>query len=167
MGRADHDLLSMLVFARDEETGETMTDKQIRDDVMTFFIAGHETTATALSWTWYLLSKHPAVERQLQAELTEVLGGRAPTAADMPKLRYTLMVLREAMLLVGIGLGLGIPLSLASSRLLGSFLFGLTATDPLSLAAVMLLLVAVSLLAGMIPARRAAKVDPMVALRYE
>jgi predicted permease len=77
------------------------------------------------------------------------------------------LVLREALLLVGIGLIFGIPLSLVSSRLLGSFLFGLTATDPLSLAAVILLLMAVSLLAGMIPARRAAKVEPMVALRYE
>jgi predicted permease len=77
------------------------------------------------------------------------------------------LVLRESMLLVAMGLGIGIPLSLASSRLLSSFLFGLKATDPLSLIAVILLLGIVAALASSIPARRAAKVDPMVALRYE
>jgi cytochrome P450 len=64
---------------------------------MTFFIAGHETTANALSWTWYLLSKYPMVLRRLEAELAEMLGGRPPTAADMPKLSYTLHILQEAM----------------------------------------------------------------------
>jgi putative ABC transport system permease protein len=77
------------------------------------------------------------------------------------------LVLREGMLLVGVGLAAGIPLSLAGSRVLASFLFGLTSTDPLSLIAVMVLLGIVAAVAAFIPARRAAKVDPMVALRYE
>jgi ABC-type antimicrobial peptide transport system permease subunit len=77
------------------------------------------------------------------------------------------LVLREGMLLVGVGLGLGIPLSLASSRILQSFLFGLTSSDPLSLSAVVLLLCTVAAIAGFVPAHRATKVDPIVALRYE
>ena len=77
------------------------------------------------------------------------------------------LVLREAMLLVAVGLAIGIPLSLASSGLLHSFLFGLKGTDPLSMMAVIFLLTAVSTIAGIIPARRAAKLEPMVALRYE
>ena len=88
---------TMLVFARDEETGEGMTDKQLRDEMMTFFIAGHETTANALSWTWYLLSKDPMVLRRLEAELAQVLSGRLPTAADLPQLSYTLALLQESM----------------------------------------------------------------------
>ncbi len=77
------------------------------------------------------------------------------------------LVLREGMLLVAVGLAVGIPLALAGSRVLQGFLFGLKSTDPLSLIAVVLLLGIVAVLAGLIPARRAAKVDPMVALRYE
>jgi ABC-type antimicrobial peptide transport system permease subunit len=77
------------------------------------------------------------------------------------------LVLREGMLLVAIGLVVGIPLAIASTRLLHSFLFGLKSTDPLSLIAVILLLGIVAALAGFIPARRAARIDPMVALRYE
>jgi ABC-type antimicrobial peptide transport system permease subunit len=76
-------------------------------------------------------------------------------------------VLGEAMMLVAIGLAAGVPLALASSRALASLLFGLNSTDPISLAAVVLLLAVVGAVAGLIPARRAAKVDPMVALRYE
>jgi cytochrome P450 len=91
------DLLSMLVFARDEETGESMSDKQLRDEVMAIFLAGHETTANALNWIWYLLSKHPAVERRLHDELAAVLGGRIPTLEDLPKLSYTTMVIEESL----------------------------------------------------------------------
>lgn len=94
----DHgDLLSMLLAARDEETGEGMSDRQLRDEVMTLFLAGHETTANALAWTWYLLSEHPAQARRLREELAHVLGGRAPTVADLPHLKYTAMVLDEAL----------------------------------------------------------------------
>src|SRR5260370_33443298 len=70
------DLLSMLLLARDEETGEGMNDRQVRDEVMTLLLAGHETTSNALTWTWYLLSQHPDVENRLHAELEQVLGGR-------------------------------------------------------------------------------------------
>ena len=91
------DLLSMLLAARDEETGDKMSDEQLRDEVLTLVLAGHETTANALSWTWYLLSQHPEVERKLHAELDEVLGGRPPTMADLVNLNYTGMVIDEAM----------------------------------------------------------------------
>ncbi|NOT61718.1 MAG: cytochrome P450 [Acidobacteria bacterium] len=92
------DLLSLLMAARDEEgDGTGMTDVQLRDEAMTIFLAGHETTANALAWTWYLLAQHPDVERRFHAELDEVLAGRAVTPADYPRLRYTEMVLAEAM----------------------------------------------------------------------
>lgn len=91
------DLLSMLLEARDEESGEGMDDRQLRDEVMTIFLAGHETTANALSWTFYLLGRHPEVARKLRKELAEVLGGRPPTAEDVPSLRYTRMVFSEAL----------------------------------------------------------------------
>lgn len=90
------DLLSMLLAARDEN-GEAMDDRQLRDEVLTLILAGHETTAMALSWTWYLLSQHPEVERKLEAELREVLGGRPPTVADLKNLTYTGMVIDESM----------------------------------------------------------------------
>jgi cytochrome P450 len=91
------DLISMLMESRDEETGATMDDRQLRDEAMTIFLAGHETTANALTWTWYLLSRFPAAFRELRQELAQVLGGRAPTAEDLPRLRYTRMLLEEAM----------------------------------------------------------------------
>lgn len=91
------DLLSMLLMARDEDTGEGMTDQQIRDEIITFLIAGHETVASALTWTWYLLAQHTNVEQKLHQELARVLSGRAPTMQDLPGLRYTSMVVDEAM----------------------------------------------------------------------
>jgi cytochrome P450 len=92
------DLLSMLLAARDTEgDGTGMTDEQLRDEAMTIFLAGHETTANALTWTWYLLSQHPEVEAKLHAEVEQVLHGRLPRAEDYPRLRYTEMVLAEAM----------------------------------------------------------------------
>lgn len=91
------DLLSMLLAARDEETGEGMTDEQLRDELMTVFIAGHETTANALSWTWHLLAGHPEVESRLIQELRAVLSGRPPVVEDLPRLRYTDMVVKESM----------------------------------------------------------------------
>jgi cytochrome P450 len=90
------DLLSMLLYVQDED-GTRMTDKQLRDELMTLLIAGHETTALALSWTWYLLSQHPQVEQKLLAELQTVLNGRTPTFADLPKLVYTERVIMEVM----------------------------------------------------------------------
>jgi cytochrome P450 len=94
--QAHADLLDTLLTARDEE-GKGMTDRQLRDEVMTLFLAGHETTANALSWSWMLLSQNPAVEDKLHAELDEALDGRPPTAADLPALPYTAEVVREAM----------------------------------------------------------------------
>src|SRR5262249_44435123 len=87
--RTEGNLLDLLLAARDEETGEGRTAQQLRDEVMTIFLAGHETTANALSWSWLLLSEHPAVARKLRSELTRVLGQRAPTVEDLPKLSYT------------------------------------------------------------------------------
>ncbi len=91
------DLLSLLMEARDEDTGEAMTDKQMRDELVTLLIAGHETTANALTWALYLLSIHPDVERRLHAEVDTVLSGRTPEADDLPNLEYTRMVVDETM----------------------------------------------------------------------
>jgi cytochrome P450 len=91
------DLLSILLQAQDADDGSRMTDHQVRDEVMTLFLAGHETTAVALSWTWYLLAHHPEADARLADELRVVLGDRPPTVADLPALRYTEMVVRESM----------------------------------------------------------------------
>jgi cytochrome P450 len=91
------DLLSMLMHARDEETGEAMNNRQLRDEVMTIFLAGHETTAVALGWTWDLLSRHPVVAQRLRRELADVLGGRPPSYDDLPRLAYTEQVIKESM----------------------------------------------------------------------
>lgn len=91
------DLLSLLL-SRSADEGEQLTsDRQIRDEAVTLFIAGFENIATALTWTWYLLARHPEVEERLHAELDGVLGGRLPGAADLPRLAYTRMVFEEAM----------------------------------------------------------------------
>ena len=98
MARAsDDDLLSMLMEARDEETGEGMSDAQLRDEVMTIFLAGHETTAIALGWTWHLLASHPSVRQRLERELDHALGGRPPTMADLSRLGYVDQVVKESM----------------------------------------------------------------------
>jgi cytochrome P450 len=91
------DLLSMLLLAQDEEAGGGMTDEQVRDETLTILLAGHETTANALAWTWYLLAQYPEVEARMHAEVREVLGGRPPTVADVPQLPYTRRVLAESM----------------------------------------------------------------------
>ena len=97
-GEDTGDLLSMLIAAQDEEDGGAgMTDQQVRDEAMTIFLAGHETTANALNWTWYLLAGHPAVEARLHEELDQVLQGRLPTMADLPALRFTENIVRESM----------------------------------------------------------------------
>lgn len=96
-GMADTgDLLSMLLLSRDE-SGDTFNDAEVRDQLVTFFVAGHETTSNALAWTWYLLSLHPEAEARLHAEVDAVLGGRLPALADLPNLPYALQVIKEAM----------------------------------------------------------------------
>ena len=91
------DLLSMLLSARDEETGEAMTDNQLRVEVMTFLLAGQETTSLALTWTWYLLSQHPEARHRLEEEIDSVLDGRPPEYTDLVHLPYTRRVIDEAM----------------------------------------------------------------------
>ena len=104
-GEDQGDLLSMLISSRDED-GSALSDTQIRDEVLTIFLAGYETTANALTWTWYLLSQNPEAEARLHAELDQVLGSvsekaapqhRLPTLADYPSLRYTEQVFAESM----------------------------------------------------------------------
>lgn len=96
----EDDLLSMLLEARDPDNGEPMDDDQLRDEVRTIFLAGHETTANALTWTWYLLARNPDAAEQLRDELARVLNGRLPTVADVPQLPYTKMVVEESMRLL-------------------------------------------------------------------
>jgi cytochrome P450 len=95
-GERGGDLLGTLISARDED-GSTMSPRQVRDEVMTLMLAGHETTANTLTWTTLLLSRNPEVADKLAAELREVLGGRPPSLADLPRLPYNEMVIKEAM----------------------------------------------------------------------
>ena len=90
------DLLSLLIDARDE-SGDALSDQQVRDQVFTFVVAGYETTSVALAWTWLLLSENPAVEERLREEVRSVLDGRAPTIDDLTALAYTRTVIQEAM----------------------------------------------------------------------
>jgi cytochrome P450 len=97
-GRVGADVLSMLVAAHDEGSDRSaMTDEQLRDEALTLLLAGHETTANALTWTWYLLSQHPEAETRLHAELATVLAGRPPDAADLVNLPYTRAIVAESM----------------------------------------------------------------------
>jgi cytochrome P450 len=101
-GRDTGDLLSMLLLSQDEEgdsdqSSRGLTDKQVRDEALTILLAGHETTANALTWTWYLLSQNPEAEAKLHAELDRVLGGRLPALDDLPRLRYTQGVFAESL----------------------------------------------------------------------
>jgi cytochrome P450 len=95
-GLDEGDLLSMLLKAQDED-GSRLSDKQLRDEVMTIFLAGHETTALTLCWAWYLLAQNPETEKEFHAELAEVLGGRLPTMADLSRLQYTEKIAKESM----------------------------------------------------------------------
>jgi len=95
-GQDRGDLLSMLLLAETED-GQRMSDKQARDEIVTLFLAGHETTANTLNWTWLLLSQNPDVEAKLHAELDTVLVGRVPTLADLKHLPYTEMVIKESL----------------------------------------------------------------------
>jgi cytochrome P450 len=91
------DLLGLYMSARDEETGEGMDDRQLRDEIMTLFIAGHETSAVTLSWTLYLISQHPEVGVRIREELARELNGRSPAMADLAKLTYLTQVINESM----------------------------------------------------------------------
>jgi cytochrome P450 len=95
-GRDTGDLLSILLQAQDED-GAHMNDRQLRDETITLFLAGHETTANTLSWTWWLLAQNSAVEKKFHEELDGVLGGRAPTVDDLPKLTYLSNMLTESL----------------------------------------------------------------------
>ena len=103
---AGSDLLSNLLAVKDEGGGR-MTDEQLRDEIMTLFLAGHDTTANTLSWTWYLLAQNPKADAALGAELREVLGDRAPAPADLARLPYTEMVMKESMRLYPPAWGVG------------------------------------------------------------
>ncbi len=97
-GEDKGDLLSMLLMAQDEDDGGQMDDQQIRDECLTIFLAGHETTANALTWTWYLLSQNPEAEAKFHAELDQIFAEKQSlTAEDYPKLKFTEAVLAEAM----------------------------------------------------------------------
>jgi cytochrome P450 len=100
------DLLSMLLAAQDEHGG-VMTDQQIRDEALTIFVAGHETTAVAMTWAWYLLSQNPQAEALFHAELDRVLAGRLPTVEDLPRLPYTESVFAETLRLYPPAWGIG------------------------------------------------------------
>jgi cytochrome P450 len=96
-GQSDGALLSLLRRAADPETGKRMSERQVRDELVTMWTAGNETTAMSLSWLWMLLDKHPEVEARARAEVREVLGGRLPTPDDLERMPYGKMVIREAM----------------------------------------------------------------------
>jgi cytochrome P450 len=101
------DLLSMLLHTQDEESGRRMTDQQLRDECMTLFLAGHETTANTLAWAWFLLSGQPDVEAQLHSELEGVLGGRPPSVDDLPRLNRAENIIAETLRLYPPGWMLG------------------------------------------------------------
>jgi cytochrome P450 len=116
-GRDHGDLLSMLLTAQDEDDGGVMTDRQVRDEAMTIFLAGHETTANALTWTWYLTGESPEVEAKMHEEIDRVLQGRLPTMADIPSLPYIERVVTESMRLYP-------PAWLIGRRALGEYSVG-------------------------------------------
>ncbi len=94
------DILATLIAARDKDTNEGMSDKQLRDELITLLLAGYDTTSRTLTWAWYSLAQNPNVEALLHQEIDEVLGGRAPTNDDLPHLRYTSLVIQETMRLL-------------------------------------------------------------------
>jgi len=96
-GRDHGDLLSMLIQARDEETGEAMTEDDLCSEALTFLVAGHETTSTALTWTWFLLGSHPSIRQRVREEVGRILGDRLPTIEDVPHLTTTRMAIEESM----------------------------------------------------------------------
>lgn len=105
-GKDEGDLLSMLLAMRDED-GSQMTDQQLRDEVMTLFLAGHETTALTLAWSWYLLGTNPEAEKRFHEELDQVLGVRSPEMSDLQQLKFTEQIVKESMRLYPPAYGLG------------------------------------------------------------
>jgi cytochrome P450 len=118
-GQPKNDLLDMLLDAQDEDTGQKMTDKELRDEILTMLAAGHETTGISLTWTLYLLSQYPEIVRRLQQEIDTVLGGRVPSMADLPSLPYALQVFEEAMRLYPVALL--IPRRMSQAASLGGY----------------------------------------------
>jgi cytochrome P450 len=96
-GDGSIDLITLLSSAKDEETGRALTDEELHDEVMTIFMAGHETTGNGMAWTLWVVGEHPEVRERLEAEVDEVLDGRPPTLDDLPKLTYTKMVVEESL----------------------------------------------------------------------
>jgi cytochrome P450 len=117
-GETGDDLLGMLMAARDEEIGDGMSRGQLRDEVMTFLLAGHETTAVALAWTWYLLARHPAIAESARDEVLAALGDRPPTLADLTRMPLARMVVEEAMRLYPPVWGIGRQ-AIAADRIAG------------------------------------------------
>ena len=95
-GKIGNDFLSMLIQIQDEK-GNCMNEKDLRSEVMTMFIAGYETAANSLAWTWYLLAEHPEIEAKLFEEVDSVLCGRTATVADLPQLQFTEMIMKESL----------------------------------------------------------------------
>ena len=116
-----NDLLSMLIAAQDEETGIGMSDRQLQDEVITLINAGHETTATALAWTWYLIGTHPDVMVKMQDEIHTVLNGNSPTVENLSQLQYTRRVFDESSRLCPIGLGM-VRVALEDDEIQGYFI---------------------------------------------
>ncbi len=117
-----YDLLAMLLAAQDEETGEGMSDRQLHNEVITLINAGHETTATTLAWTWYLLGTHPDVMARLQDEAETVLHGDSPTFEQLPQLQYTRRVFDESLRLCPPGLGFAPRVALEDDEIQGYFI---------------------------------------------
>lgn len=115
----DDDLLARLIAARDDEGGGGMTGAEVRDQLVTIFMAGHETTASAMTFTWYLLARHPEVAARLRAELAAVLGGRTPGQDDIEALTYTRAVINEAMRLYPPAPGVSTRVALGPDEICG------------------------------------------------
>jgi cytochrome P450 len=119
LASAPNDLLTRLIAAKDTEGGAPLTAGEVRDEMITIFLAGHETTAVTMSWVWYLLSQHPAAEARLHAELDQVLGERAATAEDVARLPYARMVVEESMRLYPAAPGVSNRGALAADEVAG------------------------------------------------
>lgn len=116
---APKDFLTRLVAAKDPDDGVGLNATEVRDEVITIFMAGYETTAVSMTWVWYLLSQHPLEEAKLHQELDTVLAGRTPTALDLPSLPYTRMVIEEAMRVYPPAPGLSIRQAQAADEVCG------------------------------------------------